>query len=182
MAHPDDRTPTNVETLLEARRFRIERRTYAEPGGRRFIRDVAVHPGAVVVLAVTADARMVMIRQFRHAVGEELWELPAGTREPGEEPIVTAARELIEETGYSAEVMRPLTTFYTSPGILSEAMYAFIATGLTQVGQNLDEGEQIVAEVVDMKEVARMMREDRIRDGKTLAALGVYFMRREASD
>jgi len=178
MNSPQPNADVPTELLLEARRFHVERRTYTRPGARDLVRDVVVHPGAVVVLAVTAEDQIVMIRQVRHAVDEELWELPAGTREPEEAPVTTAGRELIEETGYEAAAIEPLTSFYTSPGILSESMHAFVATELTPVGQRLEEGEQIVAKLVDSREVRRMMTQGEIQDGKTLAALGVYFLGR----
>jgi len=166
----------DCKKLLETPRFSVERRVYDGGDGKPLIRDVVVHPGAVVILPILDRKRVVMIHNERHAVGETLWELPAGTREPGEPEIETARRELIEETGYEAGAIEPMAQFYTSPGILSEMMHAFVATDLSHVGQRLEHGERIDVEVVEVDRLRRMMREGSIRDGKTLAVLGLYFL------
>lgn len=131
------------------------------------------HPGAVVILPVLQD-QVILIRNERFAVGETLWELPAGTLEPNEEPAVTAARELIEETGYKAKNIELLTTFFTSPGISNELMYAYAAQDLEEVGQNLDEEEKITVEILPWEKVMQMVRDGAVRDGKTIAALLYY--------
>ncbi len=95
--------PRMHQTLLATRRFHVERREYARSGRSPIVREVVVHPGAVVVLPILDDGRVVMIRQHRHAVDCELWELPAGTREADESPLETTRRELIEETGYEVK-------------------------------------------------------------------------------
>jgi ADP-ribose pyrophosphatase len=102
-----------------------------------------VHPGAVVVLPLLDADTIVMIRNFRPSVGATLLELPAGTLEADEPAEACAGRELIEETGYRAGRIEPLVDFYTSPGVLSERMFAFVARELSHVGQQLDEGEEI---------------------------------------
>ncbi len=139
-------------------------------------RDVVVHPGAAVILPILDDGRIVMIRNFRYTVGQELWELPAGTLEPGEAPIETARRELEEEAGYRAETLTPLTEFYTSPGICTERMHAFVATELKWVGQRLQGSEQIIVEVVEAAAARAMLLEGELVDGKTIAVLGTYFV------
>jgi len=99
--------------------------------GRPYRRDVVLHPGAVVILPLLDGERVVLLRNYRHAVGGTLWEVPAGTLEPPEPPEACAVRELIEETGYRAKKWRKLAEFYPSPGILSERMYLFAAEELT---------------------------------------------------
>ena len=168
--------PLMHECLLATPLFTVEHRVYPRPGEEPISRDVVVHPGAVVILPILDDHRVIMIRNYRHAVERELWELPAGTMEPNEEPIDTARRELEEETGYRAGRLRPLMEFYTSPGILTERMYAFVATDLTPVGQKLQGGEQIVAEAVDLDDARRRLVDGEFRDGKTIAVLGRYFL------
>lgn len=163
--------------LLSTRLFHVDRLTFREDDGRVVERDVVVHPGAVVILPILDDGRIVMIRNERPAVEARLWELPAGTREPGEAPIETAGRELAEETGYQAGRLEPLAEFYTSPGILTERMFAFLARELTPVGQKLDEGERIDVAPVAASAVRRMMLDGTLADAKSLAALGVYFSR-----
>lgn len=165
------------QRILTTPRFSVEHRVYTRPDGRTFERDVVVHPGAVVILPVLADGRIVMIRNFRHAVEQELWELPAGTREPDETPVKTAHRELVEESGYRAETMTPLVEFYASPGVMTERMFVFLGTGLTFVGQRLEPGEQIRVQPLAPNEVRRMMLSNELQDAKTLAALGLYFLR-----
>ena len=162
--------------LLTTRLFSVEHRVYPRPDREPLRRDVVVHPGAVVILPVLDDRRVVMIRNYRHAVERELWELPAGTLEPNEEPIDTARRELEEETGYRAGKILPLMEFYTSPGILTERMYAFVATDLTSVGQKLQGGEQIVVEVVELADLRRSLIRGELCDGKTIAVLGRYLL------
>lgn len=164
------------KTLLSARLFTVEHRVYERPDGGTVEREVVVHPGSVVILPILDEHRIVMIRNCRYTVGQELWELPAGTREPDEDAVETAHRELEEETGYRAAVLTPLMEFYTSPGILTERMYAFVATDLTHVGQNLQGSERIVCEVLDADEVRRMLLQGKVLDGKTIAVLGRYFM------
>lgn len=164
------------QNLLTSRVFSVERRVHHSPAGDPITRDVVVHPGAVVILPVLANGHIVMIRNHRYTVEEELWELPAGTRESGEEPEVTARRELEEETGFRAEVMTPVLGFFTSPGICTEWMHAFVATKLEMVGQKLQGDERIHVEVLPPDDVRRMLIEGRWRDAKTLAVLGHYFL------
>jgi ADP-ribose pyrophosphatase len=116
----------------------------------------------------------VLIRNYRIAVDEELLELPAGTIDPGEDPLETARRELAEETGYRAENFRRLTEFWVSPGILSERMHLFLATGLQPGAAALEKGEQIQTLVVAWDEALAMIDQQKIRDAKTLAGLLYY--------
>ena len=167
------------EIILKTSKFCVERRISITPQGRSVSREVVVHPGAVVILPILDGNRIVMVRNFRHSIQRELLELPAGTREPDEEPIETAARELIEETGYRAGSLSLLACFYTSPGITTELMHAFTAHDLTQVGQNLDSGEEIVPESCDLDKVRAMLATSDFEDAKTLAVLGIYFARRK---
>ena len=169
-----------AKLLLTTRRFTVEQRVFDGPLGEPIVREAVVHPGAAVILPILDASRIIMIRQIRQVVDEELWELPAGTLEPGEPPIETACRELIEETGYRAERIEPLVTFYSSPGICTELMHVFVATGLTPVGQNLDAGEQIDVEIVSLIDARRRLLAGELRDGKTIAALGRYLLGNDA--
>jgi ADP-ribose pyrophosphatase len=140
----------------------------------RHIREVVVHPGAVVVMGVLPDGQIILIRTRRYAVGQILVELPAGTLERNEDPINCAGRELLEETGYLAGRLRPIGNFYTSPGILSEKMYAFAAYDLEKQQQALEEGEEIELQFATLDDAIQMIRRGEIHDGKTIAALLMY--------
>ncbi|MEM6458990.1 MAG: NUDIX hydrolase, partial [Planctomycetota bacterium] len=122
-------------------------------------REVVEAADAVVVLPLLDDGRVVMIRNERFALKETLWELPAGTVEPGEPQEVTAARELAEETGYRAARVERLTDFFPTPGFCTERLHAYRATGLTEVGQSLDATERIVPHVVGWSEAMEMVRD-----------------------
>lgn len=163
--------------LFSTERFTVEQRVSPGSGDEPIVREVVVHPGAVVILPILDDGRIVMIRNHRIAVGWELWELPAGTREPGEEPIETAGRELEEETGFHAGRLSPLIEFYSSPGFCTELMHTFVATDLSPVGQRLEPGERIVVETLSTDEVQRRLVAGEFKDGKTIAVLGTYFAR-----
>jgi ADP-ribose pyrophosphatase len=162
--------------LLSTPLFAVERRVYARGEQEPVTRDVVVHPGAVVILPVLDASRIIMIRNYRYTVEQELWELPAGTIEPGEDPYQTAKRELEEETGYRTAKMRSLMTFYTSPGVLTERMHAFIASDLTPVGQRLQGGERIIVEAVDIGVARDRLLNGEFIDGKTIAVLGRYLL------
>ena len=142
--------------------------------GRRHRREVVAHPGAVLILAMPDPAHVVLISNRRYAVGQTLIELPAGTLEKGEDPMNCAGRELLEETGYLAGRLQPLLNFFTSPGILSERMYAFAAYDLQKQKPALEEGEEIEVLLVEWDEALAMVGDARITDGKTIAALLWY--------
>jgi ADP-ribose pyrophosphatase len=168
-----------TETLLTTPKFVVERRQVRLQDGRLVAREVIVHPGAVVILPILADGSIVMIRNYRFAAEDTLLELPAGTLEAGEDPRYAAARELEEETGYRAEQVEPLCEFYTSPGILSERMRAYLATGLSEVGQNLDDTEEIEVEIMRPDKIRQLIIDGQLTDGKTIAVLGTYMLRDE---
>jgi ADP-ribose pyrophosphatase len=162
------------QTLLNAKRFRVERVTQRFDDGSTVVRDVVRHPGAVVIVPVLDDGRLCLIRNYRVAVDREMLELPAGTLEPNEPPIETARRELIEETGFQAAEMSPLCEFFMSPGILDERMYAFVATGLAEGPPAREAGEQIENLLVTMAELDALLNAGKIQDSKSLSALFVY--------
>ena len=166
---------------FSGRRFDVRIVETPARGGGTTRRDVGVHPGSVVVLAVADDGRIVMIRNRRVAAGRTLWELPAGTMEPPEPADRCALRELREETGYQAARLERLTGFFTTPGFCSEWMEAFVARELTCVGQATEAGEEITVELVDPARLRHMMFSGEIADAKTIAALGLYLLGEGAS-
>ena len=134
-------------------------------------REVVEAADAVVILPLLGDDRVVLIKNRRYAVNDTLWELPAGTLEPEEDPATAAPRELAEETGYAAGMIEPLTHFFPAPGFCTECLHAFRATDLRHVGQNLDATEQIEVVPTAWADALAMVREGVIRDAKTVATL-----------
>jgi len=159
------------------RLFAVEALSWTDDAGRTVQREVVRHPGAVLIVPELDGGRLVLIRNYRVAVGGWLWELPAGTMEPGEPPIDTARREVEEETGYRPARIEPLGRFYTSPGFCDEDMHVFVAGGLDHVGQKLEPHESIEVSVLGRDEVFEMIDDGRIRDGKTIAALLLWSRR-----
>jgi ADP-ribose pyrophosphatase len=161
----------DTTTLLETRRFRVVI-TREEATGKQ--REVIRHPGAVAILPLLDDGRVCLVRNRRLSVDEELIELPAGTLEPGEDPQATAARELAEETGYQAEVIQHIHSFFLSPGILDERMHLFVAQGLRPGETNLQPDEEIHNLLVRWDEAVQMALDGRIHDAKSLIGLLYY--------
>ena len=168
------------DVLFTGKRFRVERAVQTLADGTPHVREIVRHPGAVALLPLLDDGRICLLKNYRVAVDETLFELPAGTLEPGEDPQETARRELIEETGYRAENIEPVNTFFLSPGILDEKMHLYVATGLTLGPTALEPGEQIETILATWDEALAMVRDGRIHDAKTLVGLLYYatFLRR----
>jgi ADP-ribose pyrophosphatase len=142
-----------------------------ENTGRKFKREIVVHPGAVVIVPMLDDKTVLLIKNYRYTVGRYLLEIPAGTLEKGEPPLNCAGRELQEETGYLAKKLKPIASFYASPGILTEKMHLFVAYDLTQTIQDLDESEDIEVVPTNWDDAIDMIRSGQIEDSKTIAAL-----------
>ncbi|MEQ9616476.1 MAG: NUDIX hydrolase [Phycisphaerales bacterium] len=165
---------TIERTLIhKGAKFDFERVTVTRGDGRVLQREVVRHPGAVCVLGVLGDGRIVMIRNFRIALEAWSWELPAGTLEAGEDPAHCAGRELEEETGYRAESIVPLGTFHTTPGMTDEVMHAFAATGLVKTAQDLEEDERIEVREMTVGEAYALMDAGDLRDGKSMLTLAL---------
>ncbi|MGY1696635.1 NUDIX domain-containing protein [Geodermatophilus sp. SYSU D00814] len=138
-----------TETVYEGRVIRLVRDTVAMPGGGDSVREVVRHPGAVAVVALDDEGRVVLLRQYRHPVGGYLWELPAGLRDAaGEQPLAAAQRELAEEVRLAADRWSLLTTTYSTPGFCDELVLVYLAEGLTDV--DLPEGFTAEHEELDM--------------------------------
>ncbi len=159
-------------TLLTTARFRVEEHILPtalnQPEMRR---QVVVHPGAVTILPLLEGDRVCLIRNYRIAVGKTLIELPAGTINPDEHPSVTAARELQEETGFTASNWRELPQFFMSPGILNERMHLFVAEGLTAGPSAREAGEEIENLIVPWDEAVAMAERGEIEDAKSLVGI-----------
>lgn len=172
---PIPKSLEHSKPVFHGKKFDVHGVELVTRGGTVVHREAVVHPGAVVILPLIDPYTVLLIQNYRFAVGEELWELPAGTLEKGEAPEATAARELVEETGYDSANITFLTKFYTSPGICTEMMYAYVGKELTFVGQNLTEEEEISIFTFDWPAVLKMIEEGKIRDGKTIATLLHYY-------
>jgi ADP-ribose pyrophosphatase len=140
-------------------------------GGGCVEREVIVHPGAVAIIPLVDPDHVCLVRNRRHTVGQTLLELPAGTREAAEDPDVTAARELAEETGYRAGRIRRLIEFFVSPGVLTERMFLYVADDLTPGGQSLDEGEDLHPEVLPWRSAIELVDSGVIQDAKSIVGL-----------
>jgi len=145
------------------------------PDGRESIREIVEHPGAVVILALTNDDKMVMIRQFRKAADEVLYELPAGKVEPGENLKNCALRELEEETGYFSRKIKKLITFFSTPGFCNEKLTLFLAEDLEKRNKNEDADEFIEVELVNPNEALKLVQKNIIKDAKTIIGI-LYFV------
>lgn len=163
------------QVLYNGKKLRLElHHLENEDTGKRIAREIVVHNGAVVVLPIMSDGKVLFIRNRRYAVGQILLELPAGTLERNEDPINCAGRELLEETGFVAGRLKTLGNFFTSPGILTEKMYAYLAYDLEQSHQALEEDEEIELQPIDLQEAVEMIGRGEIIDGKTIATILLY--------
>lgn len=154
--------------------FGVRRDEVLEPGGLRAKREVITHPGSVVVLPVLDDGRVVLIRQYRHAARQYLWELVAGRMDPGETPKRAAARELLEETGYRAKRFSVFLDVFPTPGFLEERMFILLAEGLTAGKAQPEEDEKIEARAYSLKELKQMIHKGKLRDAKSVAGILYY--------
>lgn len=142
------------------------------PDGKGAVRECVRHCGGAAVLLVK-DGKVALVKQHRYLYGKDLYELPAGKLEEGEEPIVGAARECEEETGYSAE-MEKLLEIYPSPGYTDEVIHIFLAKNARFVGQHADDGEFLTCEFIPLEQVVKMLESGEICDAKTVAAIYKY--------
>ena len=162
------------EMIYQGRVFGLRRDDVVEPSGLRATREVIAHPGSVVVLPVLPDGRIVMVRQYRHATRQYLWELVAGRKEPEETPKQGAARELLEETGYRAKRFKVFLDVFPTPGFLEERMYLLLAEGLTAGEAQPEEDEKIEVRAYRVNELKRMIKSGRMRDAKSIAGILYY--------
>lgn len=167
------------EIVYTGRRVSVAIDTFTAPDGSTIRRDFILHPGAVVILPVLDAERVVLLRNHRWVVGETLWEVPAGTREPNEPLEDCAKRELAEETGYTAARWTYLGFLYASPGVMNEQLHLFVAEELTAGTMAPEADEQLEPVTVRLDEAVRMCLGGEIRDAKTITSLLLWERRQK---
>jgi ADP-ribose pyrophosphatase len=159
------------EIIYPGRAFTIRRDTLRMPDGRETRFDIVEHIGSVVILPLDANGQLLFVRQYRHAAGLDLLELPAGTLDKGEAPEDCATREVREETGMAAGKLEPLGGFYLAPGYSTEYMYVYLATDLRHNPLEADADEFLTVERFTLSEALAMSERGEIQDAKSLAAI-----------
>jgi ADP-ribose pyrophosphatase len=159
------------EFVHTGRKIQVAIDTSTGPNGEVIRRDLILHPGAVVILPVVDRDHVCLLRNHRFVIGETLWEVPAGTLEPGEAIEHAAKRELLEETGYVAKKWRPLGYFYASPGVLDEKLHIFVAEELTAGAAQPEADEELESRIVPWADALRMATDGTIKDAKTVTAI-----------
>ena len=162
----------NQTTLIrKGRVFDFYAENITLPNGVSLDMEIIRHPGAAAIVPVMDDGSVLLLKQYRHAVGGFIWEIPAGTLDPGEDALRCAERELIEETGYAARHFERLAEITPLPAYSDERIHLFLATGLTRAAQNLDEDELLFVHRIELHLAIRMITEGEIQDAKTIVGL-----------
>lgn len=159
------------EPLFQGRAFKIRRDTLKTPDGNETKFDIVEHGGSVTIIPIDADGNILFVRQYRHAAGKDLLELPAGTRDGDEAYESCAAREIREETGMAASKLERIGDFYLAPGYSTEFMAVFLATELSHDPLEADDDEFLQVEKISVKEAIQMAERGEMPDAKSLAAL-----------
>lgn len=164
------------KTVYKGPLFRVTMEQIVDPDGNKGRRDIVHHPGSVVILPVDASNRVLLVRQFRHAAQQYLWELPAGGLDGTEAPLAGAKRELLEETGFTSDHWSKTLFFYVSPGFLDEHMTIFLARGLKKGKAQPEEDEFITKRFFPLPVAVKMATTGKIIDAKTIA--GILWLQR----
>jgi ADP-ribose pyrophosphatase len=160
--------------IFKGRIIRLVNKDFVLPNGRQTTFSVVEHPGAVAIVPVHENGDVVLLKQFRPTIGEEIYEIPAGTLEPGEKPLATAKREIIEETGLKASKWKKIAEFYTAPGFCTEYMHVYEARGLSPASAPGDDDEILKPVRMSLKKALELIRAKRIRDAKSIAGLLIH--------
>ena len=177
----ETRLPTKRRLIYSGKKIEVALDTLMLSDGSTAEREVVLHRGAAAMVPMVDGDHVCLVRNARYAVGETLWEVPAGTVDAGEHPDVTAARELIEETGYRAGKITKLRQWFVSPGVMNEIMHLYLCEELTSVGSNLELDENLEPVVVPWKDALEMVWDGRIQDAKTILALTIVERHRRGS-
>jgi ADP-ribose pyrophosphatase len=159
------------QIIHEGRKIKVAVDTSVGPNGETIRRDLILHPGAVVILPVIDRDHICLLRNYRFVIGETLWEVPAGTLEPDEPIEEAAARELVEETGYTAKSWKNLGYFYASPGVLDEKLHLFVAQDLAAGAARPEADEELEPKIVPWVDALKMALDGTIKDAKTVTAI-----------
>lgn len=164
-------TTLSSKRVYKGRLIRLRVDQVRLPDGRTTTREIVGHRGSVAIVALDDENHVLLVRQYRKPVEKTLLELPAGTLEPGENPEDCAFRELQEETGYRADALEPLATFYTAPGYCSELLYLYLATDLCRAPAEAAEDEAIEVVRLPLAEAVSLVRQGKICDAKSMVGL-----------
>ena len=164
-------TINNRTTLYQGRVFNLVRENVTLDNGVITDMEFVEHPGATAIIPMLNESRTILLKQYRHPLRKYIWEIPAGTIDPQESVINCAKRELIEETGYSAEQWQKLGEMTPVPGYSDEIIHIYLATDLLPAGQNLDRDEIINVHEIEFNEAMEMVNAGKIQDAKSIAGL-----------
>ncbi|RKL67666.1 ADP-ribose pyrophosphatase [Salipaludibacillus neizhouensis] len=170
-------TTIRTTPIFQGKIIDLEVQDVTLPNGKESKREVVHHPGAVAVIALTPENKLILVRQFRKPLEKVLAEIPAGKLEKGEDPLECAKRELEEETGVQAENWTKLHSFYTSPGFADELVHVYLAEGLGEGMVNMDEDEFVERIDVTLEEAEALIESEEIHDAKTIYAVQYWKLR-----
>jgi ADP-ribose pyrophosphatase len=174
-----DERVTDSRRIHEGRIVNLREDRVAFPDGRTALREIVEHAHAVTIVPVTADGRILGVRQYRLPAGRVLFELPAGSLDPGEDPREAAQRELQEETGFRADRLEELCAFWVAPGYCTEYMHVFLAEGLHESPRPADEDEHIEVEAIALDDALARIDSGEVQDAKSICGL-LQYARRQA--
>jgi len=166
-----------TRNIYKGRVVDLRLETVTLPNGATVEMELIHHPGAAAIVPMKDDGTVLLIRQYRHAVGGYILEIPAGKLDPGEDPRDCAARELEEEIGLRAASLEPVITFFTTPGFTDEVIHVYKATGLTSGTQNLGRDEVLDVIELPLERAIAQIEDGTIRDGKTIVGLQAVYLR-----